>query len=189
MRWITRTGRGLLLAAIGIAGAFGLLQAQAPAAAACVGGIFYEDAVRDASGAIVGRVVAIAHDPVGFDYVTAVRVESAYGIAATGVFRHRANAGRICEDRPQVAARVVVLFDVPDGGDRPTRVDLFYTVGVSVTPGEVANVFRDLPDTATALEGRSGPPLIPWGLPALAGVVSFVRFLARPPRRARPARP
>jgi hypothetical protein len=137
----------------------------------CDGGVPYSEAVGLAHGAIVGVISQVGRDAINLPYVAEVTVERAVGAEAGPVWRGRAYAGMACDgDEPMVGARVVVLLDVTILSVPPS--DTFYTIGIAVTPAQVARLASDLPDTATAgaAEPATGPRSSVW----LAMVAAFV---------------
>lgn len=173
----------LVAMVVAFAAVGGAAQATAPTARAeCEGGIAFDSVVGRAHGAVVGRVAASSADQLGFITVSAVRVERAFGVSLGRTYRGTIPAANPCtDDGGRVGDRVVVLVGVPDAVAPHRPVDLFFTIGRSVTPSQADSIGSALPDTATA----SGPARLPIGqptpvvLPVLAGFVALVLTLLR----------
>ena len=182
MRIIGRWGRVFSIFAIALVAGGGAVQVGAPTARAeCEGRIAFDALVREARGAVVGRVTASQTDASGFTTVTALRVEHAFGMRVGRTYRGTILAANPCtDDGGRVGDRVVVLVDVPSQVAPRTRIDLYFTIGQSVTPWEAGSIGNALPDTATALgpagrlDGTQPGPLV---LPSLVGLVALGAML------------
>lgn len=177
---VARTGIAVVIALAFVLTA----HATAPGARAdCDGGFTYETAVAHAHGAIVGVIAETTQDSFGFVYATAVTVERAVGVRVGQVFRGRAGIGLCSSDFGGLGSRVVVLLGVrfPDVPGGPW--DVFYTVGQTVTPVQVARLAGDLPDTATAPAPRTRADPGSFALPVVAVGLALVALRLRYPRR------
>ena len=176
-----RVGWRLLIAAVMTAGALGVAHGAAPTALAeCDGGLVFGATAPHARAAVVGRVEAFTTGEFGFRFVTAVRVDRAYGVSPGAVYRGRTETGW-CADFVRVGSRVVLLLGVDLPG-KQLDGDYYYVVGESVTAAEAAAVGSTLPDTAT-VDPPTAPPEPPlWALVAV-GLVSSLLLLGLQWRR------
>jgi hypothetical protein len=190
------TRRDLAHAAITLVATFTLgiaAHGTAPTAEAegCLGAT-YQQAVGHAGGAIVGVISKIGKNESDVSFASEVTIERVVGTKSGTLWRGTAYPGYCwcCgDDPPQVGARVVVLLDVTVPTAQPPG-DRFYTIGVTVTPAQVARLAADLPDTATIAEGTTIAAPASFVPPILLGVFLGVAALLvrHPMRRASRAR-
>ena len=104
--------------------------------------------VGRARAAAVGNIATFGREGSGGWVVRSVYVDHGYRIPRSNI--HGTFLPGSCnEPFPEAGERVIVLLDVAIPGSSK-RVDLYFTVGVSVSPALAARVGADLPDTEAA---------------------------------------
>jgi hypothetical protein len=189
-----RGWRGTLGLLLVVGALLGAAHATAPGVRAeCDGGLLFSATAPLARAAVVGRVTAVSQSESWFKYVTAVRVERAYGVSPGPVYRGRVLPGG-CGDDPRVGSRVVLLLGV----DLPGKAldgDHYFIVGQSVTAAQAASVGTFLPDTdaaaTLAVPAPTWPPALAFGSGVLAFSLAWRRLsrAAAPPPTPRPRTP
>ncbi len=149
-------------------------------------GATYQRAVRHAAGAVVGVISKVGVSDFGVSFVSQVAVERVVGSKSGTLWRGTAYPGYCwcCgDDPPVVGARVVVLLDVTVPTAAPPG-DRFYTIGITVTPAQVARLAADLPDTATIAEDTAIAAPASFVPPILAAIfLGVAALLVRHPMR------